>query len=96
VKWCIEGSAIFIFTARSLMMPSFLRSSGRKAQTVMGDLKLRPLDIGKSIGTLSGGNQQKVIIQIAHHRLRFAVQPRLAEQAADGEMVHRGQRHIPR
>jgi len=34
----------------------------RKAQTVMGDLKLRPLDIEKSIGTLSGGNQQKVII----------------------------------
>ncbi|MGJ0191409.1 sugar ABC transporter ATP-binding protein [Pantoea sp. RRHST58] len=32
------------------------------AQEVMSDLKLRPLDIEKTIGTLSGGNQQKVII----------------------------------
>lgn len=32
------------------------------ALKVMTDLKLRPLDIEKSIGTLSGGNQQKVII----------------------------------
>ncbi|ATA18381.1 monosaccharide ABC transporter ATP-binding protein (CUT2 family) [Gibbsiella quercinecans] len=29
---------------------------------VMSDLKLRPLNIDKPIGTLSGGNQQKVII----------------------------------
>jgi ribose transport system ATP-binding protein len=34
----------------------------RVAHEVMNDLKLRPLDIEKSIGTLSGGNQQKVII----------------------------------
>ena len=34
----------------------------RAAQEVMSDLKLRPLDIEKTIGTLSGGNQQKVII----------------------------------
>ncbi|MFS2222601.1 sugar ABC transporter ATP-binding protein [Pantoea sp. B65] len=32
------------------------------ALEVMGDLKLRPLSIDKTIGTLSGGNQQKVII----------------------------------
>ncbi|KTT11495.1 ABC transporter [Pseudomonas oryzihabitans] len=32
------------------------------AHEVMSDLKLRPLDIEKTIGTLSGGNQQKVII----------------------------------
>ncbi|OQP30597.1 sugar ABC transporter ATP-binding protein [Pantoea latae] len=32
------------------------------AHSVMSDLKLRPLDIEKTIGTLSGGNQQKVII----------------------------------
>ena len=32
------------------------------ATDVMTDLKLRPLDIEKTIGTLSGGNQQKVII----------------------------------
>ncbi len=32
------------------------------ANKVMADLKLRPLDIEKTIGTLSGGNQQKVII----------------------------------
>lgn len=34
----------------------------RVALEVMSDLKLRPLDIDKTIGTLSGGNQQKVII----------------------------------
>ncbi|MDE1185418.1 MAG: sugar ABC transporter ATP-binding protein [Pantoea sp.] len=34
----------------------------RVAHEVMSDLKLRPLDIEKTIGTLSGGNQQKVII----------------------------------
>ncbi|WP_367143052.1 sugar ABC transporter ATP-binding protein [Pantoea stewartii] len=34
----------------------------RVAHDVMSDLKLRPLDIEKTIGTLSGGNQQKVII----------------------------------
>ncbi|HKM98637.1 MAG TPA: sugar ABC transporter ATP-binding protein [Buttiauxella sp.] len=32
------------------------------ALEVMTDLRLRPLDIEKTIGTLSGGNQQKVII----------------------------------
>ncbi|RLM06969.1 ABC transporter [Gibbsiella quercinecans] len=32
------------------------------ALEVMSDLKLRPLNIDKPIGTLSGGNQQKVII----------------------------------
>lgn len=34
----------------------------RAAYEVMSDLKLRPMDIEKTIGTLSGGNQQKVII----------------------------------
>lgn len=34
----------------------------RVAHDVMSDLKLRPMDIEKTIGTLSGGNQQKVII----------------------------------
>lgn len=34
----------------------------RAAHEVMSDLKLRPMDIEKTIGTLSGGNQQKVII----------------------------------
>lgn len=34
----------------------------RAAHSVMSDLRLRPLDIEKTIGTLSGGNQQKVII----------------------------------
>lgn len=34
----------------------------RTALDVMTDLRLRPLDIEKPIGTLSGGNQQKVII----------------------------------
>lgn len=34
----------------------------RTAHDVMSDLNLRPLDIEKTIGTLSGGNQQKVII----------------------------------
>ena len=34
----------------------------RVAHEVMSDLKLRPLNIDKTIGTLSGGNQQKVII----------------------------------
>lgn len=34
----------------------------RTANKVMSEVKLRPLDIEKAIGTLSGGNQQKVII----------------------------------
>ncbi|MEM6159316.1 sugar ABC transporter ATP-binding protein [Erwinia sp. P6884] len=34
----------------------------RVAHEVMSELNLRPLDIEKTIGTLSGGNQQKVII----------------------------------
>lgn len=38
------------------------RKLNRVAQEVMSDLKLRPLNIEKTIGTLSGGNQQKVII----------------------------------
>jgi ribose transport system ATP-binding protein len=38
------------------------RKLDRVATEVMSDLNLRPLDIEKHIGTLSGGNQQKVII----------------------------------
>lgn len=38
------------------------RKLNQVAQEVMTDLKLRPLNIEKPIGTLSGGNQQKVII----------------------------------
>ncbi len=47
------------FTSAGLMNQARL---DREALRVMGDLKLRPLDIEKTIGTLSGGNQQKVII----------------------------------
>ncbi len=47
------------FTSAGLMNQARL---DREALSVMGDLKLRPLDIEKTIGTLSGGNQQKVII----------------------------------
>lgn len=32
------------------------------AYVVMSDLNLKPLDVGRAVGTLSGGNQQKVII----------------------------------
>jgi len=47
------------FTLAGLINKSKLN---RVAHEVMSDLKLRPMDIEKTIGTLSGGNQQKVII----------------------------------
>lgn len=47
------------FTLAGLINKSKLN---RVAHEVMNDLKLRPMDIEKTIGTLSGGNQQKVII----------------------------------
>lgn len=47
------------FTSAGLVNTSKLN---QVANRVMADLKLRPLDIEKTIGTLSGGNQQKVII----------------------------------
>ncbi|MDH1086487.1 sugar ABC transporter ATP-binding protein [Pantoea brenneri] len=59
VKMNMALPSMHHFTVGGLLSQARLN---RKAQTVMGDLKLRPLDIGKSIGTLSGGNQQKVII----------------------------------
>ncbi|NUB45277.1 sugar ABC transporter ATP-binding protein [Fertoebacter nigrum] len=34
----------------------------RTAETVMGDMQLRPLAVRRAIGTFSGGNQQKAII----------------------------------
>ena len=34
----------------------------RTAERVMGDLRLRPLDVTRAIGLFSGGNQQKAII----------------------------------
>lgn len=47
------------FTKSALINKSKLDS---EATRIMSDLKLRPFDIEKQIGTLSGGNQQKVII----------------------------------
>ncbi|WP_300003880.1 sugar ABC transporter ATP-binding protein [uncultured Cedecea sp.] len=47
------------FTTAGLLNKSKLNHT---AHDVMSDLNLRPLDIEKTIGTLSGGNQQKVII----------------------------------
>ena len=47
------------FTRAGIVNKQKLNSA---AHSVMSDLKLRPLDIEKPIGTLSGGNQQKVII----------------------------------
>lgn len=47
------------FTAGGLIKKNKLNQI---ATDVMTDLKLRPLNIEKPIGTLSGGNQQKVII----------------------------------
>lgn len=38
------------------------RSLNKTAHEVMGDLRLRPLNVGQAIGTFSGGNQQKAII----------------------------------
>ena len=47
------------FTRAGIVNKQKLNSA---AHSVMSDLRLRPLDIEKTIGTLSGGNQQKVII----------------------------------
>ncbi|MFO6299663.1 sugar ABC transporter ATP-binding protein [Rahnella selenatireducens] len=47
------------FTRFGLLKKSQLNQT---ALDVMTDLRLRPLNIEKTIGTLSGGNQQKVII----------------------------------
>jgi ribose transport system ATP-binding protein len=49
---------------RNFTLGGLLRKEklNRVAHEVMSELKLRPLDIEKTIGTLSGGNQQKVII----------------------------------
>ena len=38
------------------------RHLDRTAREIMGDLRLRPLDVTRPIGTFSGGNQQKAII----------------------------------
>jgi len=59
VKMNMALPSMHRFTAAGLISQSRL---GREALRVMGDLRLRPLDIEKPIGTLSGGNQQKVII----------------------------------
>jgi len=59
VKMNMALPSMHRFTSAGLMNQARLN---REALRVMGDLKLRPLDIEKTIGTLSGGNQQKVII----------------------------------
>lgn len=59
VKMNMALPSMHRFTSAGLMNQARL---DREALRVMGDLKLRPLDIEKTIGTLSGGNQQKVII----------------------------------
>ncbi|NEG57180.1 sugar ABC transporter ATP-binding protein [Pantoea agglomerans] len=59
VKMNMALPSMHRFTSAGLMNQARL---DREALKVMGDLKLRPLDIEKTIGTLSGGNQQKVII----------------------------------
>ena len=47
------------FTVSGLLQKAKL---DKKALEIMSDLNLRPLDVERQIGTLSGGNQQKVII----------------------------------
>lgn len=46
-------------TVSGIIRRRFLRKTALKYMT---DLNLRPLDVDRAIGTLSGGNQQKVII----------------------------------
>ncbi|MCE0846906.1 sugar ABC transporter ATP-binding protein [Buttiauxella sp. A2-C1_F] len=59
VKMNVALPSMRKFTVGGLIKKSKLN---QVATDVMTDLKLRPLNIEKPIGTLSGGNQQKVII----------------------------------
>lgn len=59
VKMNMALPSMMSFTRRGVLNKTLLN---RLALQVMTDLRLRPLNIDKPIGTLSGGNQQKVII----------------------------------
>ncbi|MGA7507741.1 MAG: sugar ABC transporter ATP-binding protein [Erwinia billingiae] len=59
VKMNMALPSMFKFTKAGIISRNKL---DRVANEVMSELNLRPLDIEKTIGTLSGGNQQKVII----------------------------------
>lgn len=59
VKMNLALPSMARFTRFGLLKKSQLNQT---ALDVMTDLRLRPLNIEKTIGTLSGGNQQKVII----------------------------------
>ncbi|HBQ79785.1 MAG TPA: sugar ABC transporter ATP-binding protein, partial [Erwinia persicina] len=59
VKMNMALPSMMKFTRAGLLRQ---RQLDKVALEVMSDLNLRPLDIEKPIGTLSGGNQQKVII----------------------------------
>ena len=59
VKMNMALPSMLQFTKMGILNRNLLNNI---ANEVMGNLKLRPLDIEKTIGTLSGGNQQKVII----------------------------------
>ncbi|HBO38914.1 MAG TPA: sugar ABC transporter ATP-binding protein [Pasteurellaceae bacterium] len=52
-------SAMRNFSQMGFIKNGYLRSTAYK---IMSELKLKPLDVDRTIGTLSGGNQQKVII----------------------------------